>query len=83
MPRVQHDQTHFSVVHTLTDLFHQHVRHLVMCHVAPPQKHVCLVKHLVGKTLIGVVQSGQLNIQRPLCIGCLQKLLNTTVDAIG
>ena len=79
--RVEDDETHLAHVDTLADALHQTVVHLMVRHVTPPEQYVGLVQHLIGQTLVGVVQRGEADVQRGIV--SLQKGLDQTVDAVG
>ena len=53
------DESHSVVVDAVADLCDQFVVDFAVRHVAPPHEYVGIVKNLIRKALIRVIQSGQ------------------------
>ena len=62
---MQHDQTH-AVQHAVFDLGHNIVAHIAMGHMAPPNHHIGVGQHVVGQTVLRLIQRGGANLQ--VCI---------------
>ena len=79
MSGVQDNQSHFAAVNAVADLGDQLVRHLMVCHMSPPEQHIGGVQHLVGQTLLRIVQRRQTDVQSRIC---LKEGLDASVDAV-
>ncbi len=72
MSRVKGDKAHPAHVNTALDLRHKPVVDLSVGHVAPPDQDVGVFEDAVGKSLIGIVESGEGDLDP----GILRKILS-------
>ena len=59
MRGMESDEAHLAHINAALDLGHEGIVYLSVSHVSPPDENVCVVKHLVRQTLIGVVERGK------------------------
>ncbi len=56
---VERDEAHLAHINAALDLGYESVVYLSVSHMSPPDENVGIVKHLVRKTLIGIVEGGK------------------------
>ena len=56
---MESDEAHLAHINAALDLGYESVVYLTVSHMSPPDENVGIVKHLVRKSLIGIVEGGK------------------------
>jgi hypothetical protein len=56
---MESDEAHLAHINAALDLGYEGIVYFSVSHVSPPDENVGIVKHLIGQTLIGIVECGK------------------------
>jgi hypothetical protein len=76
---MERDEAHLAHINAALYLGYESIVYLSVSHMSPPDENVGIVKHLVGKALIGIVEGGE----GDLIAGLGEELTDASVNAVG
>ena len=80
MAGVEGDEAHLAEIHAGLDLLDQLVVDFAVCHVAPPEQDVGVFQNVIRQTLIGIVESGEADLEVLILI---EECLDGGVQTVG